>query len=233
MPTEDEAELSKIKTSKGMRPTLNRSPNRTQQVVYSRQNRSSLGAGLVFVDIMTLYEAFAGTGITETAFRRWLKALKVPCMHIGETCLVRVQTFKEALLFINRQGQPDFLVPGCKALRLRKAKIIDKSVRALDIDEFEKAHEQVIAELLFAHAAAGNDIGADVARLASETARRMLIAALQTAPLMAQENADRKNLAALRKEVPITPHEAIEAMKLEDNSLPPSASPYVESTEAN
>ncbi len=184
--------------------------------IYKR-GRSSLGAGLVFVDVHTVHEAFAPMGLSFRGFLTWMRQLGVPIVHIGDMRVIRINTLKAALLFISSVGQPDFLVPGCKTLSRPLPKKGSFS-RVLDKDAFLKVHKQIIGELLYTYAASGQELSAEVARLADETAQRMLQAALSQSPSRAQFEGSKQAMARLRKAVPMTPDQAMQALAQEQDS---------------
>lgn len=192
---------------------------KSEEVV--RYRRTSLGGGLTFVPIDTLYAEFKAAGVTYNSFRQFLKNLDVPVLHIGKQQLVRVQSFRLALLKISRIGEKDFLAPGCPAIKRNNKVIINNSVRHLDVESYKRDMELLIAELLFCKAASGVVLTQEVHQLASQTVERMLKAALQGASLRTQALYDRENVKRMKTAAGDLPYSLIR----EHNSDEPTDQP--------
>ena len=111
----------------------------------SRKKKSylSLGAGTQFVDEDWLYREFEGFGMSKRAFRSFLAALKTPALHVGNSRLINLFQFRLALSAVSRLGRPDFLAPGCEAIRRCRA----EGVQELESSYFVEEWENVLAEL--------------------------------------------------------------------------------------
>lgn len=80
-----------------------------------RPNMSfSLGGGLRWVHESRFCDEMQ---LTPKAFRRLCRALGVPLLQIHDDHLVNLHMFRVGLWAACRFGQPDFLVPGCAALK--------------------------------------------------------------------------------------------------------------------
>ncbi len=130
-------------------------------------------------------------GMTKRGFRAFCKALRVPMVEIGKERYVEATSFLLAMRSITRIGQPDFLAPGCETIRKNRRK---NEVGELDLEEFRKNFEVVVAELLASKKLNSNTLKMDVKKAAREAADRMLRAGLQFLPSKEQRKYDRSVL---------------------------------------
>jgi len=163
----------------------------------SGYKRASLGGGLTFMTDRALWMEFKGTGMQLAGFRGWLRCLGVPVILVGRERLVRVQSFRLALLAISRIGEQDFAAPGCQMLRVGNAHDRKKYKLVLDPEQYRKDMKQLIAELLYSKSTTGHRLTYETAKLASEAATKLLWVAMRTLPARAQKDADRRSIGRM------------------------------------
>ena len=108
--------------------------------------------GVEFMLDTDLYQKFAFTGMSFQGFRKMLRCLRVPTLHMGKVRLVRVQSFQLALVAVSRVGQLDFLSPGCDTLNRWREEERDRGTKELDIGRFKKEWKEVVLDLLYSRA---------------------------------------------------------------------------------
>lgn len=142
-------------------------------------------------------------GMNRRALRAFLKALSVPCLHIGSLRLIDAFSLSIALRSVLRVGAPDFLVPGSETIE--RGTTPSHTTRTISLDFLKRNLETVIAELLAAHRTTAWQIPQDeIKDAAREAARRMLHAGFISLPHTAQAAYTRQAIAALRTD-PLTP----------------------------
>jgi len=114
----------------------------------------SFGSGVHFIEVERLHQDFADTGMTFTAFMKWLKSLHVPVIWWGKKRYVRLQSFRLALIAISRIGEKDFVAPG-SAYKFGLGAYPDTITGELDAKRFQEDMEGLIAELLYSQKGAG------------------------------------------------------------------------------
>lgn len=156
--------------------------------------RHSWGAGAQFIDSKVLWADMATTGMTYKAFMHWLRALQVPVLHVGKKRLVRLQSFRLALIAATQLGRPDFLAPGSHYMRkVGKTKFNPLHYTThLDPEYLRENLSIFIEELLLTKATAGYSLSDDIRQLAKSVADTYITEAARMAPLIAAVEAASK-----------------------------------------
>jgi len=136
-------------------------------------------------------------GMTKRSFRALCKSLKVPMVEIGKERYVEATSFVLAMRAITRIGQPDFLAPGCETIRKNRRK---GQAGELDLEDFKKNFEVVVAELLAARKVNSGQLKLEIQNAAKQAADRMFRAGVQNLPSKEQIKYDRSAVKAYVKE---------------------------------
>ena len=136
-----------------------------------------------------------------TTFRKWMRCLSVPMIHLGPTRYVEMNSFLIALRAISRIGQPDFFVPGCKTGKQNKRpRNPETETRNLNPAYVQSNLPAIIAELMYARKTASLKVTTEIRSAAEKAARRMVEAGFQFLPLRAQEAYDKRAIRATAAE---------------------------------
>jgi len=114
-------------------------------------------------------------------------------VEIGKDRYVEATSFLLAMKAITRIGKPDFLMPGCETIRKNRKK---NEVTELDLEDFQKNFEVIVAELLASKRVNTGSIKMDIKKAAAQAAERMTRAGLQFMPSKEQKRYDRSVLKA-------------------------------------
>jgi len=145
----------------------------------------------------------APLGFSRNTFRRFLRSLSVPLLHLSGTRYVDALSLSLALRAILKIGRPDFLAPGCDALAT--GEIPKDTCRSLDPSDVRDNLEPLIFELLASHKTQAWEIpSTQIADAAREAARRLIHAGFISLPHEAQADYTRQAIAAVRTD-PLDP----------------------------
>lgn len=145
----------------------------------------------------------APLGFSRNTFRRFLRSLSVPLLHLSGTRYVDALSLSLALRAILKVGRPDFLAPGCDALAT--GEIPKDTCRSLDPSDVRDNLETLIFELLASHKTQAWEIpSTQIADAAREAARRLIHSGFISLPHEAQADYTRQAIAAVRTD-PLDP----------------------------
>lgn len=130
----------------------------------------------------------APLGMSNRAFRSWMRCLQVPLIYIGDYVYVDILSVQVALRAMVRVGGPEkhVYVPGSKPLRVGGR---GRAATHLNISQMENSLRSVIRELLLADRHASNWNPTTIRQAAWDAASRMVEAGLQHGPPIEQEEA--------------------------------------------
>ena len=107
------------------------------------------GSGVRLRPLRSIHNQIGPCGITYRGLLAWIRGLNIPIIHIGENAYINPRYFEIAVHAITRPGNPDFLVPGSKAVT-RKERHPGPHTSQLNIDYFHKHIKEFITELILA-----------------------------------------------------------------------------------
>ncbi len=163
------------------------------------------------MSIEDLWHEFAWTGVTLQSFKLFVtKSLQVPILYMGNAQVVRVETFKLAMLAITRIGEESFLAPGSAGTWTKRKR--ERGFKTnIDVATIEKNLTNLLAEMLYSERVGGREISLETIKLAREVARRMLMAGMASATLKQQAEQDKANLARMKEIAGPTPGSLLDA----------------------
>jgi len=93
--------------------------------------------------LRSVVDAARTWGITTNSFHRWLHALRVPIVRVGQNSYFHESAFEVALIVLTSPGKPDVNAPGCSDIARGKAKsrrhvLPDLKVAAHAIDIYSR-----------------------------------------------------------------------------------------------
>jgi hypothetical protein len=148
----------------------------------------SLGDGLTFVNAETLWKPFYEMGMSYAAFIRFLQALRVPLIFVGETRLVRLQSFQLAMVAIGRVGEPDFIAPGVDQKEMWRNK--KNGITEIDLKKLNGNLKYVVTDLLYSRFLTGRVVNRHVEGMAKKVVAAFVERGLAQAPVALQKQVD-------------------------------------------